>query len=185
MPLRVIAGQLRGKLLATVPGRDTRPTSDRTRESIFNILGSSVRHARVLDLFAGTGALGIEALSRSADFALFIESGREALGVLNRNIQSCRLADRARVLHGDAAGSLNFLAGCDRKFHLVFMDPPYRAGMIAPALRHLADSRCLEDMAWIVVEHAAGESVGEAAPFHLQDQRRYGKTLVSFLTCVL
>ncbi|MDO8943083.1 MAG: RsmD family RNA methyltransferase, partial [Desulfobacterales bacterium] len=103
MPLRVIAGQLRGKLLATVPGRETRPTADRIRESIFNILGIAVRRAHVLDLFAGTGALGIEALSRGADFALFIENGREALGVLNRNIQSCRLADRARVLHWDAA----------------------------------------------------------------------------------
>jgi 16S rRNA (guanine966-N2)-methyltransferase len=185
MPLRVIAGQLRGKLLATVPGRETRPTADRIRESIFNILGIAVRHAHVLDLFAGTGALGIEALSRGADFALFIENGREALGVLNRNIQACRLADRARVLKWDAAGNLNSLADGDRKFHLVFMDPPYCAGMIAPALRRLADSRCLADQARIVVEHAAGEAVGEDPPFHLQDERRYGKTLVSFLTCVL
>jgi 16S rRNA (guanine966-N2)-methyltransferase len=185
MPLRVIAGQLRGKKLATVPGRETRPTADRIRESIFNILGTAVRHAHVLDLFAGTGAFGIEALSRGADFALFIENGREALGVLTRNIQACRLADRTRVLNGDAAGSLNGLAGGDRKFDLVFMDPPYRTGMIAPALRHLADSRCLADKARIVVEHAAGEAVGEAPPFHLQDHRCYGKTLVSFLTCVL
>jgi 16S rRNA (guanine966-N2)-methyltransferase len=185
MPLRVIAGQLRGKRLATVPGRETRPTADRIRESIFNILGTAVRHAHVLDLFAGTGAFGIEALSRGADFALFIENGREALGVLTRNIQACRLADRTRVLNGDAAGSLNGLADGDRKFDLVFMDPPYRTGMIAPALRHLADSRCLADKARIVVEHAAGEAVGEAPPFRLQDHRCYGKTLVSFLTCVL
>jgi 16S rRNA (guanine966-N2)-methyltransferase len=185
MPLRVIAGQLRGKKLVTVPGRETRPTADRTRESIFNILGSAVRHAHVLDLFAGTGAFGIEALSRGADFALFIENGQEALGVLNRNIQSCRLADRARVLRWDAAGNLNCLADGDRKFDLVFLDPPYGAGMIAPALRHLADSRCLADKARIVVEHAIGEAVGQAPPFHLQDHRRYGKTLVSFLTCVL
>jgi len=143
MPLRVIAGQLRGKKLVTVPGRETRPTADRTRESIFNILGTAVRHAHVLDLFAGTGAFGIEALSRGADFALFIENGQEALGVLNRNIQSCRLADRARVLCWDAAGNLKGLADGDRKFDLVFLDPPYGAGMIAPALRHLADSRCL------------------------------------------
>ena len=105
--------------------------------------------------------------------------------MLNRNIQSCRLADRARVLRWDAAGNLNCLADGDRKFDLVFMDPPYCAGMIAPALRHLADSRCLADKARIVVEHASGEAVGETPPFHLQDHRRYGKTLVSFLTCVL
>ncbi len=185
MPLRVIAGQLRGKLLATVPGLATRPTADRIRESIFNILGAAVRHAHVLDLFAGTGAFGIEALSRGADFALFIENGREALGVLNRNIQSCRLADQSRVLRRDAAGNLNDLADGDRKFDLVFMDPPYRAGLIAPTLRRLADSRCIADKARIVVEHAAEEAVGEAPPFHLQDHRRYGKTLVSFLTCVL
>ena len=105
--------------------------------------------------------------------------------MLTRNIQACRLADRTRVLNGDAAGNLNGLADGDRKFDLVFMDPPYRTGMIAPALRHLADSRCLADKARIVVEHASGEAVEEAPPFHLQDQRRYGKTLVSFLTCVL
>lgn len=185
MPLRVIAGQLRGKKLVTVPGLETRPTADRIRESIFNILGTAVRHASVLDLFAGTGAFGIEALSRGAEFALFVESGSKALGVLNRNIQSCRLADRVRVVHGDAAGNLNGLADGDRKFHLVFMDPPYGAGMVAPALRHLADSRCLEEQARIVVEHVAGEAVGETPPFHLQDQRRYGKTLVSFFNCVL
>ena len=85
-----------------------------------------------------------------------------ALGVLNRNIQSCRLADRARVLRWDAAGNLNCLADGDRKFDLAFMDPPYCAGMIAPALRHLADSRCLEDKARIVVEHAAEEATDDA-----------------------
>jgi 16S rRNA (guanine966-N2)-methyltransferase len=139
----------------------------------------------VLDLFAGTGAFGIEALSRGADFALFIDNGLEALGVLNRNIQSCRLADRSRVLRWDAAGNLNCLAEGERKFDLVFLDPPYGAGMIAPALRHLADARCLADKARIVVEHASAEAVEQTPPLHLQDQRRYGKTLVSFLTCVL
>jgi 16S rRNA (guanine966-N2)-methyltransferase len=180
MTLRIIAGDLRGRRLAVVPGRLTRPTADRTRESIFNILGNTVRGKQILDLFAGTGAYGIEALSRGAAAAVFVEIGRQALSVLRTNLTACRLADRSRVIRWDAARNLNCLRGCD-SFQLVFMDPPYHAGLVAPALQHLAKARCLASGARIVVEHGDEDPVTAAAPYALDNRRRYGKTVVSFL----
>lgn len=181
MGLRIIAGDLRGCRLAAVPGVSTRPTADRTRESIFNILGNAVRGVRVLDLFAGTGAFGIEALSRGAATAVFVEIGRQALKVLNGNLATCRLEERARVIRWDARRNLNCLRQNVAPFQLVFMDPPYQAGLVTPALHHLESARCLAPGARVVVEHGDEVPVMDAALFAVEDRRRYGKTQVSFL----
>ena len=181
MALRIIAGELRGRRLAAVPGVSTRPTADRTRESIFNILGPAVRGVPVLDLFAGTGAYGIEALSRGATAAVFVEIGRPALKVLAANLAACRLDARARVIRWDAGRNLNCLREGGARFRLVFMDPPYHANLVAPALRHLESARCLAPGARIVVEHADDEPVIATMSYAAQDQRRYGRTRVSFL----
>jgi 16S rRNA (guanine966-N2)-methyltransferase len=186
MSLRVIAGELRGRKLRTVPGLRTRPTADRTREAIFNILGSAVRGAHVLDVFAGTGAYGIEAVSRGAASALFIEIGREALGVLAANIEACSLAERVAVIRWDAGRNLNCLDHREPKFDLVFLDPPYRRGLVAPALSNLHAARSLANGSRLVVEHGADDPFPEpGTPYLLQDRRRYGKTLVSFLNYVI
>jgi 16S rRNA (guanine966-N2)-methyltransferase len=186
MSLRVIAGELKGRRLRTVSGLRTRPTAERTREAIFNILGPTVRHAHVLDLFAGTGAYGIEALSRGAASALFIEVDREAHAVLVGNIQSCRMADQARVLRWNASRNLNCLRSHEPKFHLIFMDPPYGRGLVGPALSHLHHAQCLASGARLVIEHGHDHPLPEPAwPYRLHDHRRYGRTLVSFLTYVL
>jgi 16S rRNA (guanine966-N2)-methyltransferase len=186
MTLRIIAGELRGRKLRTVPGLATRPTADRTREAIFNILGPGTRGAHVLDLFAGTGAFGIEALSRGAVSAVFIEMGREAHAVLSRNIQGCGLAERAAVIRWDAARNLDCLRNRKAVFRLVFMDPPYGQGLVAPALSHLHAARCLARGARLVVEHGVGDPLPETGDaYRLQDLRRYGKTLVSFLSYVI
>ncbi len=181
MALRIIAGELRGRRLGVMPGLRTRPTADRTRGSIFNILGHAVRGTQVLDLFAGTGAYGIEALSRGAAAAVFVDIGRPALKVLTANLAACRLEARARVIRWDAGRNLNCLRGGGAPFQLVFVDPPYHAGLVAPALRHLESARCLTPGALIVVEHAEDEPVIATASFAPQDQRRYGRTRVSFL----
>jgi 16S rRNA (guanine966-N2)-methyltransferase len=184
--LRVIAGELRGRNLHTVAGLATRPTADRTREAIFNILGPGIRGAHVLDLFAGTGAFGIEALSRGAASALFIEMDRQALAVLARNIQGCGLAERAAAIRWDAARNLDCLRHRDPLFRLVFMDPPYRQSLVAPALSHLHSARCLAPSARLVVEHGRDDPLPEPGDAYLlHDQRRYGKTLVSFLAYVI
>jgi 16S rRNA (guanine966-N2)-methyltransferase len=186
MALRVIAGELRGRRLRTASGLRTRPTAERTREAIFNILGSTVQQAHVLDLFAGTGAYGIEALSRGAASALFIEVDRQACAVLAGNIQTCGMADKARVLRWDASRNLNCLRNHEPRFQLVFMDPPYGRSLVEPALSHLHQSRCAMDGAQLVVEHDRDDPLPEPAkPYRLRDQRRYGRTLVSFLTYVL
>lgn len=186
MALRVIAGELKGRRLRTMAGLRTRPTAERTREAVFNILGPTVRRAHVLDLFAGTGAYGIEALSRGAASALFVEVDREACAVLNRNLQACGVAGPARVLRWDASRNLNCLRNHEPKFQLAFMDPPYGSGLVEPALAHLHHAQCLAQGACLVVEHGSDDALLQPpGPYQLQDHRRYGRTLVSFLTYVL
>jgi 16S rRNA (guanine966-N2)-methyltransferase len=184
--LRIIGGELKGRKLRTAPGGETRPTANRTREAIFNILGAEVRGAHTLDLFAGSGAFGIEALSRGAAAALFIETGREALAVLARNIQVCGVADRASVIRWNVARNLDCLRKREPRFGLIFLDPPYHHNLVAPPLTHLHAVRCLAQGARLVVEHGTQDPLPELGDAYLlTDQRRYGKTLVSFLAYVV
>ena len=186
MTLRIIAGELKGRKLRTIPGLKTRPTADRTREAVFNILGSGVRGAHGLDVFAGTGAFGIEALSRGAASVLFIEIGRDALSALAGNIQACGISERVSVIRWDAGRNLNCLSNREPKFDLVFLDPPYGRGLVMPALFNLHAACCLQNGARLVVEHGAHDPFPEpGAPYLLRDRRRYGKTLVSFLDYVI
>lgn len=183
--VRVIAGEFRGRRLRTPPGRTTRPTADRTREAVFDILGDLPRGAWVLDLFAGSGAFGIEALSRGAVGAVFVENDRRAFAVLQGNLRALGLDSRGRAFLRDAARGLGFLPR-DVRFRIAFLDPPYRAGLVPPALQALWAAGCMETACRLVVEHAADEEVPESAgPFRRSDLRRYGDTLVSFYSSVL
>jgi 16S rRNA (guanine966-N2)-methyltransferase len=186
MHIRIISGELRGKKLFSVPGMMTRPTADRVRESIFNILGSRVRHARVLDLFAGTGVLGIEALSRGAECALFIDHHPKPISVIKKNLASCRYESHSKVLQMDLCKKGAGLNAFQPKFQLAFMDPPYDRHLIGPVLSRLHEGAVLEAGALVVAEHgAAAPSFESVTPFFLKDQRKYGKTLVSFFDYVL
>ena len=180
--MRIISGQLRGRKLKSVPGRSTRPTADRIRESLFNILGPKPQGAHVLDLYAGTGALGIEALSRGAELAVFVESAARALSVLNDNLQRLNLEQRSRVLRWDITKNLNCLQPYPQAFDLIFMDPPYSRHLIPPTLDHLRKSGALNVEALIIIEHASAERF-ETAPAGLMriDERRYGTTQLTFL----
>lgn len=180
--LRVNGGRLRGRKLHSVPGMHTRPTASRVRESVFNILAENVRGVRVLDLFAGTGILGLEALSRGAEFALFVDHHSKPLSVIERNISSCRLDAAARVLRWDLRRDFNWASNPGGAFQLVFMDPPYNRGFVNSTLNRLHTGLLLEKDAIVTVEHSPQEPIGEEPqPFVLKDQRKYGKTLVSFL----
>lgn len=184
--MRIISGACRSRKLYSPPGMATRPTADRVRESIFNILAPQVSGRRVLDLFAGTGAMGLEALSRGADTAVFIDLSASALNIITRNIAACRMEERSRAIRWDIAKNLTCLSSREAAFDLVFMDPPYDQGLIHRALSHLIRQRILENGALIVIEHAASEPVpGDFAELSLTDRRKYGKTLVSFLAVVL
>ncbi len=186
--MRIIAGEFRGRKLLPIRGVRVRPTADRCREAIFNILSTSARDSRVLDLFAGTGALGLEALSRGAEFALFLDNHRDSALVIEGNIQACRVGSRARILRWNILRNLDCLKSMDPGFDLVFMDPPYRKKMIRPVLNHLLDSGALAPGARVVAAHALSEPAPEEIPggsaraprLRLEDRRRYGKTSVSF-----
>ncbi len=177
--MRIIAGALKGRILAPVKGR-TRPTAARVRESIFSILGGAVVQAQVLDLFAGTGALGIEALSRGALRAVFVEDHPEVLKALARNLESLGLQDRSRVLPLPVAAALRKLAVQGAQFDLVFLDPPYGGGAAAAALQALAASSLLLPEVAVVAEHSRRENLPEViGRLEQQTVRRYGDTQVA------
>jgi len=178
--VRIIGGRLKGRRLAAVRG-PLRPTADRVREAIFNILGAACHQARVLDLFAGTGALGIEALSRGASRAVFVENHRSSLQVLRRNVEQCGLAQVSRIMALPAAKALPRLAAAGEKFSLIFLDPPYGSGQAGAVLTLLAESRLLRPEGRIIVEHGRqDEPASTYQDLTRTDQRRYGGTLVSF-----
>lgn len=185
--LRVISGQLGGRRLRTLPGRTTRPTSDRVKEALFNILGPSLEGARVLDLFAGSGSLGIEALSRGAREAVFVERDSRARVLVRTNLDATGLGLRARLLGVEALAALDQLAAEGASFDLVFLDPPYGMGLLEPALKVLAGGRLLDAGARLVAEHAWREAAAVAGlaggtPLRLVTQRRYGDTGLSIFT---
>ena len=178
--MRIIAGEFKGRRLAAVRGR-IRPTSDKVREAIFNILGPRVLGAQVLDLFAGTGALTLEALSRGAAGAVLVDEDGAALGVLRENLESLGIKERVRVLALPVAGALRKLAAQGARFSLIFLDPPYGRGWAQKTLKALEASGLLMPDASIVAEH----SHREALPEHLGglcliQTRRYGDTQVAF-----
>lgn len=183
MSLRVIGGSCKGRRLATVRGQATRPTSDRVRESIFNILMGRLAGSVVLDLFAGTGALGIESLSRGAVRALFVDNSRQALATIDKNVTVCGLTPLSSIIRWDIRKNLACLKREEPGPNLVFMDPPYHQGYEVKTLAHLRAAGVLPDGAVVVIEHAASDDLPEnIAFFSRNDYRRYGGTAVSFFT---
>lgn len=178
--MRIVAGEFRGRPLTAPQTQSIRPTSDRVRESLFNILGHvdglELPEARVLDLFAGTGALGIEALSRGAKFCLFVDDGAEARGIIRDNIEAFQLQGRSRLFRRDATGLGP--TGTMGEFDLVFADPPYRRGLGEQALQSAASGGWLRPGAIIVLEEAADADVGLPSGIELFDTRNYGETTI-------
>ena len=186
MALRIIAGELKGRKLRSVRGTKTRPTADRIREAIFNILAFQIQGATVLDLFAGTGAFGIEALSRGAESVVFADVANDSISVLQENVKSLSLESLTKIFRWDLTRNLNCLGSMRSAFNLIFMDPPYNTNLIEPTLFSLHRSQSMENGARIIVEHSYLEPVLKCQlPFEISDQRRYGKTLVSFLNYVV
>ena len=183
--MRIVGGRYRGRRLLAPSGATVRPTSDRAREALFNILshgspaaeGITIDGAAVLDAFAGTGALGLEALSRGAAEAVFIEQDREALAILRRNIAALGEEDRARVVPGDAMRPPHASLACG----LAFLDPPYRSGLATAALGALDAAGWLTREALAIVELAAREELVPPAGFILLDERVYGAARLAFL----
>ena len=172
MSLRIVAGDLGGRSIEAPRGRRTRPTAARVREAWFSALGGSVEGASVLDLFSGSGALGIEALSRGAEVVQFVEQDRRTFEVLKRNIEALGLDERARLHRGDVFLFLARLEGGPR-YDLALADPPYGRQLAA---RLVSEFRRRPFATLLSVEHGADELPGEGA----ERQRRYGDTVLSF-----
>ena len=177
--MRIIAGQYRGHPLTAPAGRTVRPTTDRVREALFSILGESVRGAAVLDLFCGSGALGLEALSRGAASAVFVDSSLRSLGALRRNIERLGVGD-VRVLRSRVNEVLGRLARDGETFDLVFLDPPYRKKMAAETLARLESGTLLRPGARVVAEHEVDATPTGSGSLAVADTRRYGDTALSF-----
>jgi 16S rRNA (guanine966-N2)-methyltransferase len=184
--LRIVSGEFRGKTLITPPGEATRPTSDRARQAIFNILehaawSTGVRDARVIDLFAGSGALGFEALSRGAAFCLFVETDEAARGAIRQNAEAMHAFGKTRVHRRDAT-DLGVRPGADGPaFDLAFLDPPYGKGLGESALAKLAAGGWLAPGASVVFERGVGEAAFVVPGFEALDTRDYGAARVHFL----
>lgn len=173
--MRIITGSARGYRLKTPKGQATRPTSDRIKESLFNILGSKVYGRKVLDIFAGTGNLGLEALSRGAASACFVDQATAAL--IRENAVHTRLQDRATVHGGDVFAQLARFEQVGASFDLIFCDPPYHKGLFERALAFFDESAVLAHDGILVVEHGADEdTMPELAKLSCVLNRRYGHT---------
>jgi 16S rRNA (guanine966-N2)-methyltransferase len=178
--VRIVGGSLGGRVLRAPRGAATRPTSEKVREAVFAIIGADrVDGASVLDLFAGSGALGIEALSRGAAHATFVDAGRPAVAAIRDNLRELGLEARATVIPADAVATAARHQGA-APWRLVFVDPPYRSDLATRAVLALPSERLAED-AVIVIEHDRRSAPPETLGSLLRtDQRRYGDTLISF-----
>ncbi len=177
--MRVISGKLKGRRLFAAKGLNLRPTSDRVREAIFNILQGRFPGGRILDLFAGTGALGIEALSRGGEAAVFVEKNPESITALRKNIANCGLEGQAEVLEKEVRTAIRILGERERVFNLIFLDPPYGKGLARATLEVLSGSPILAPDALIIAEHSPGEPLENVPRLEEVDRRKYGGTLVS------
>ena len=168
--MRVISGSVRGRKLKTPENYDIRPTTDNVKESLFNIIQFDIEGRRVLDLFAGTGQLGIECLSRGADSVVFIDQSREAVKIIKENLKACGLS--APVLQQEA---MSYLRGCG-SFDLIFVDPPYDSGLYEPVLNSINSVDILSDGGIIVCESRRETPMPAlAAPYQKRKEYRYGK----------
>jgi len=181
--MRIISGTSKGRKLITPKRYSLRPTCDRVKESLFNILGSEVEGKVVLDLFAGTGNLGIEALSRGAERVIFVEKGRQALQIIQTNLNQFGLADRSEILPKDVNRAIGILKQRGECFDLILMDPPYEKGLIQRTLMKLNTHPIYHGDSILVIEHNRREPLPHILDeWNLIRQQKIGDTLLSFLT---
>ncbi len=177
--MRIIAGKRRGLQLKAPDGFDVRPTADRVKEAVFSALQFELYERRVLDLFAGSGALGLEAISRGAASCIFVEKDPDALSILRTNVETADFQNRAKIIHGDYRDVLKRAIG---PFDLVFLDPPYAAGFYEEALSLLCTGDLLSEEAIVIVE--SDKSHGTMAlpnELILHKEKKYGSTTIKFL----
>ena len=175
--MRVITGKARGVNLKTPEGLSTRPTTDRVKEAMFSIIHFDLPGARILDLFGGTGQLGIEALSRGAKQAVFVDAGEKACSLIRENLKRCKLESDARVIRADY---LDYLERCHEKFDIVLLDPPYAEVILENAIKKITEIDILQSGGIIVAERPLGKELPLDFPGYTRSRDyKYGKTLIT------
>lgn len=177
--MRIIAGAFGGRRLHTPKGTAIRPTADRVREAVFSIIGPGLAGAEILDLFAGTGAMGLEALSRGASRVIFVDQSRHAVQLIRSNVELCHVADRVRVIHGSVSQAIRLLASQGEAFDLIFIDPPYREQSLLKTLQTLGE--VVRSGTIVVAEHSSRDPLPvQVLEWSQTEVRQYGDTTVSF-----
>ena len=182
--MRVISGVARGKKLNSLEGLETRPTLDRVKEALFNIIQFNIKDKKVLDLFSGSGALAIEALSRGAKEALLCDNSKNAIKVINKNLEETKLKDKAIVINRDYIDALKELNKETKKFDIIFLDPPYKSNYVLNSIENIINLDLLEDDGIIVVETDDKNKIEEIKKYknlEVYDIRKYGIVLVIFI----
>lgn len=182
--MRIISGIARGTKLYTLDGINTRPTLDRIKEPLFNILNFDLQDAIVLDLFAGSGALGLEAISRGAKKAIFCENNRNAASIVERNIEKTRFNQKALLIKNDFEVAIKQIENDRIKIDIVFLDPPYKTNLILKSLKQILDSEVLKNEAIIVLETDEPERIKDEIKdlnVNIFDVRKYGRVSLIFL----
>lgn len=178
--VRVISGSARGLKLNT-PGDDrVRPTTDRVKESMFNIVQDWVYDSQVLDLFAGSGALGIEALSRGASQAVFCDNSLDSIKIIKSNIEKARVVDRSQIVSGDFKRCLRDMEAKNQSFDMIFVDPPYYKGLFEEVLDTIRVCKILKKDGIVIVEHDAKRPIGQVEGLEVYKEKKYGITMLTF-----
>lgn len=179
--MRVISGTARGHNLKAPEGMDTRPTTDRIKETLFNIIARDLLDCKFLDLFSGTGAIGIEALSRGAEEAVFVDFSLESKKIIDYNLEHTKLKEKAKVYSQKVSEVVEKLSRNGEKFDIIFMDPPYKKGLADETLKLIKEKEILAEDGYIIVEH---ETVGELKipeGFQIFKEKEYRKTTMTFI----
>lgn len=174
--MRIISGCRRGHKLHEFAGDDVRPTTDRVKEAIFNLIQFDISNAAVLDMFAGSGALSLEALSRGAKFATLIDSDKNSVSIIKKNIEELRFGDVCEVR---TQSCLDYAKGTDKSFDIIFLDPPYNRGLIEPALKAIADNDLLNEDGIIVLESDNTDFKSDFNGLAIKKQKKYGRTYIT------
>jgi len=178
--VRVISGEARGRPLKAVPGKGTRPTTDKVKEAVFSIMGPYFPGGWALDLFAGTGGLGIEAISRGIEQAVFVDADKVSVDIVKQNLQATGFTERAEVYRTDAGRALKALSKREQRFALVFLDPPYKLKTADELMLTMAEFGLLEPEAAVMVEHDSAYSYdAQIGPFRQVKHAKYGETAIS------
>ncbi|MGM0419112.1 MAG: 16S rRNA (guanine(966)-N(2))-methyltransferase RsmD [Thermodesulfobacteriota bacterium] len=181
--MRISGGELLRREIKTPKGNDTRPTSGVVRESIFNIIGNSALDIRVLDLYSGSGAFGIEAISRGAASCIFAEKEALPLKCIEKNLKTLKIEDKGEILKKNLPDQIKTIY-CKESFDLIFLDPPYSNNLLNKTLEEIRKTNLASDKTLIIAEHSKKE-MPDSSFFELLQTRKYGKSLVSFFNCML